>query len=135
MNPKPWFQPGPGADLRHIPYDEHGLKRESSAPCQLHCPVGTDIPSFVALAGHNRLREAIDIIRRDNPFPWTCGLVCPAFCENWCQRRYLDRPVAIRHLDAFVAKTAMEKPDGTRSRRRRGDTRRKLQSSVQVRQV
>jgi len=112
MNPKPCFQPGPGADSKHIAYDEDGLKRESSAPCQLHCPTGTDIPSFVTLAGHGRIREAIDIIRRDNPFPWTCGLVCPGFCENWCQRRYLDKAVAIRHLDAFIAKTAMEQPEG-----------------------
>lgn len=112
MNPKPCFQPGPGADSEHIAYDEDGLKRESSAPCQLHCPTGTDIPSFVTLAGHGRIQEAIDVIRQDNPFPWTCGLVCPGFCESWCQRRHLDKAVAIRHLDAFVAKTAMEQLGG-----------------------
>lgn len=112
MSQKPYFQPGPGADTRLIAYAEDGLKRQSSAPCQLHCPAGTDIPSFVTLAGHGRLREAIDMIRQDNPFPWTCGLVCPAFCETWCQRRYLDKPVAIRHLDAFIAKAAMEKLGG-----------------------
>jgi NADH-quinone oxidoreductase subunit F len=112
MKQKPCFQPGPGADPKHVAYDENGLKRESSAPCQLHCPAGTDIPSFVTLTGHGRIREAIDIIRQDNPFPWTCGHVCPGFCESWCQRRYLDKAVAIRHLDAYVAKTAVEQLGG-----------------------
>jgi NADPH-dependent glutamate synthase beta subunit-like oxidoreductase len=103
MNPRPFFHPGAGADAKDIAYGEDGLKRESSAPCQLNCPAGTDVPSFVTLAGHGRFAEALDIIRQDNPFPWVCGLVCPGFCENWCQRRYLDKPIAIRHLEALVA--------------------------------
>ena len=69
------FTPGPRADKSRIVYDEDGLKRESSAPCQINCPAGIDIPSFIALIGHGRYEEAVDIIRRDNPFPWVCGLI------------------------------------------------------------
>ena len=32
------FPPGPAADRTRIVYDSDGLKRESSAPCQLNCP-------------------------------------------------------------------------------------------------
>ncbi|MEI6133455.1 MAG: hypothetical protein WCP72_00655 [Desulfomonile sp.] len=39
------FPPGLGADPDYVVYEEDGLKRESSAPCQLNCPAGIDIPS------------------------------------------------------------------------------------------
>ncbi|MBP8646641.1 MAG: FAD-dependent oxidoreductase [Syntrophobacteraceae bacterium] len=90
-------------------YDTDGLKRESSAPCQLHCPAGIDVPSYVALVGHGRYEEAVEIIRQDNPFPWVCGLVCPNPCESWCQRRHLDKPIAIKDIKGFVGRVIWEK--------------------------
>lgn len=101
------FTPGPRADKSRIVYDEDGLKRESSAPCQINCPAGIDIPSFIALIGHGRCEEAVDIIRRDNPFPWVCGLICPNPCESWCQRRHLDKALCIKDLKGTAAKMAM----------------------------
>ena len=101
------FPPGPAADKTRIVYDEDGLKRESSAPCQLNCPAGIDVPSYIALIGQGRYDEAIEVIREDNPFPWVCGLVCPNPCESWCQRRYLDKALCIKDLKAVAAKMAM----------------------------
>lgn len=75
----------------------------SAAPCQLACPAGIDVPSYVALIGHGRYREAVDLIRKDNPFPWVCGLVCPHPCEQACVRGFQDKPIAIRSLKAFAA--------------------------------
>ncbi|MEW6140760.1 MAG: FAD-dependent oxidoreductase [Thermodesulfobacteriota bacterium] len=115
MKAQPLFPPGPGADKDHLVYAEDGLKRESSAPCQLNCPAGIDIPSFIALIGHGKFDEAVEVIRRDNPFPWACGLICPNPCESWCQRRYLDKPLGIRHLKAVAAKYAVEKGEGYRN--------------------
>src|SRR6056297_1501168 len=46
------------------------------APCQMACPAGIDIPSYVTLIAQGRYAEAIEVIRKDNPFPWTCGLIC-----------------------------------------------------------
>jgi NADH-quinone oxidoreductase subunit F len=109
----PMFPPGPGADQSRIVYDEEdGLKRESSAPCQLNCPAGIDVPSYVAMIGLGRYEEAIEIIRQDNPFPWVCGLVCPNPCESWCQRRYLDKPLCIKDLKGLAAKMVMDKGRG-----------------------
>ena len=106
------FPPGPGADPLHIVYEEDGLKRESSAPCQLNCPAGIDIPSYIALIGRGEYDKAIAIIRNDNPFPWVCGLICPNPCEQWCQRRYLDKALCIKDLKGLAARMVMEKGTG-----------------------
>ncbi len=104
MSPKNICPPGPGADKEHSVYAEDGLKRESSAPCQLNCPAGIDVPSYIALIGQGKYQEAIDVIREDNPFPWVCGLICPNPCESWCQRRYVDKALCIKDLEGLAAK-------------------------------
>ncbi|MFA5110821.1 MAG: FAD-dependent oxidoreductase [Desulfobaccales bacterium] len=73
------------------------------APCHLACPVGIDIPSYIALVGQGRFLEALEVIRQDNPFPWVCGLVCPHPCARTCVRGHLDEPLNIKSLEAFVA--------------------------------
>ncbi len=112
MPKSPLFSPGPAAEKGKIVYDEDGLKRESSAPCQLNCPAGIDVPSYVALIALGRYEEAIEVIRRDNPFPWVCGLVCTNPCESWCQRRHLDKAVCIKDLKSLAARMVMEDGPG-----------------------
>jgi NADH-quinone oxidoreductase subunit F len=106
------FVPGPAADKTHIVYNADGLKRESSAPCQIHCPAGIDIPSFIALIGQERFDEAVSVIRQDNPFPWVCGLICPNPCEAWCQRRHLDKALCIKDLKAIASKLVVDEYTG-----------------------
>ncbi len=77
------------------------------APCQTACPAGIDVPSYVTLIGMGRDAEAIDVIRRDNPFPWVCGLVCTRPCEFMCVRARIDTPISIKFLKAFAAEKAM----------------------------
>jgi NADPH-dependent glutamate synthase beta subunit-like oxidoreductase len=77
------------------------------APCQMACPAGIDVPTYVTLIGQGRDAEAIDVIRRDNPFPWVCGLVCTRPCEFMCVRGRIDTPVSIKFLKAFAAERAM----------------------------
>jgi NADH-quinone oxidoreductase subunit F len=81
------------------------------APCQAACPAGIDVPSYVALIAHGRYREAVNLIREDNPFPWVCGLVCPHPCESSCVKGYQDAPIAIRALKGFVASTVEKMED------------------------
>ncbi|MGO8877928.1 MAG: FAD-dependent oxidoreductase [Desulfomonilaceae bacterium] len=106
------FTPGPGADPDRVVYEEDGLKSETSAPCQLNCPAGIDIPSYISLVGIGEYVRAIELIRQDNPFPWVCGLVCPNPCEHWCQRRYLDKALCIKDLKGLAARMVMEKGKG-----------------------
>ncbi|MCG6909052.1 MAG: FAD-dependent oxidoreductase [Deltaproteobacteria bacterium] len=77
------------------------------APCQMACPAGIDVPTYVTLIGMGRDAEAIEVIRRDNPFPWVCGLVCTRPCEFMCVRGRIDKPVSIKFLKAFAAERAL----------------------------
>ena len=77
------------------------------APCQMACPAGIDIPTYVALIGQGKDAEAIKVIREDNPFPWVCGLVCTRPCEFMCVRGRIDTPISIKFLKAFAAERAM----------------------------
>ena len=86
-----------GSSLRYYREQwERHVRREScpeglclerrAAPCHGTCPANIDIPSFMAHLGHGDYRSTIEVIRRDNPLPLTCGLVCPAPCESACVR-------------------------------------------------
>jgi NADPH-dependent glutamate synthase beta subunit-like oxidoreductase len=77
------------------------------APCQMACPAGIDVPTYVSLIGLGKDAEAIEVIRRDNPFPWVCGLVCTRPCEFMCVRGRIDTPVSIKFLKAFAAERAL----------------------------
>jgi len=81
--------------------------RLAPAPCQMTCPAGIDVPTYVSLIGEGRDAEAIEVIRQDNPFPWVCGLVCTRPCEFMCVRGRIDTPVSIKFLKAFAAERAL----------------------------
>ncbi|MBE0479930.1 MAG: FAD-dependent oxidoreductase [Dehalococcoidia bacterium] len=73
------------------------------SPCQHTCPVGIDIPRYVAHIAAGEYLEAVETIRERNPFPAICGRICHHPCEIRCRRGELDEPVAIRSLKRFVA--------------------------------
>lgn len=80
------------------------------APCIEGCPVGVDIREFVRLVGEEKFEEAAGIIERDNSLPAICGRVCPQEdqCEGACVLSRKYTPVAIGHLERFVADYARE---------------------------
>ena len=103
-----------GSSLRYYRAQwERHVRREScpeglclehnAAPCHRTCPANIDIPSFLAHLGHGDYRSTIEVIRRDNPLPLTCGLVCPAPCESACVRGSGNGPVFIRPMKAKAA--------------------------------
>ncbi len=73
------------------------------SPCQHTCPVGIDIPRYVAQIGSGDYLASVETIRERNPFPAICGRICHHPCENRCRRGELDEPVAIRALKRFAA--------------------------------
>ncbi|MBF0241471.1 MAG: FAD-dependent oxidoreductase [Desulfamplus sp.] len=81
--------------------------RLAPSPCQMACPAGIDIPTYLSLIGEGKDAEAIEVIRHDNPLPWVCGLVCTRPCELMCVRARIDTPVSIKFLKAFAAEKAM----------------------------
>ena len=53
-----------------------------SVPCVELCPAHVDVPGYISLVGEERYDDAIRLIRKDNPFPSVCGLVCEHPCET-----------------------------------------------------
>jgi NADH-quinone oxidoreductase subunit F len=72
------------------------------APCLSACPVGVDVPGFVALVGDKRYAEALKLHRDKNPFASVCARVCFHTCEDKCRRASLDEPVSIRGVKRFM---------------------------------
>ena len=72
-------------------------------PCVALCPAHVDIPGYVALVEEGRYADAIRLIRKDNPFPTTCGFICEHPCEARCRRNMVDDAVNIRGLKRFAA--------------------------------
>jgi NADH-quinone oxidoreductase subunit F len=73
------------------------------SPCQNACPAGINIPGYIALISVGRIRDAYNLIRRDNPFPAVCGRVCTHPCESKCRRGQMDEPIAIADLKRYAA--------------------------------
>ena len=78
------------------------------SPCQNACPAGINVPGYVALVAAGRLRDAYNLIRKENPFPAVCGRVCTHECESKCRRGQLDEPVSIADLKRYVADYALK---------------------------
>src|SRR5699024_4300267 len=79
-------------------------------PCVAQCPAGVDIPGYVALVKEGRYADAVRLIRKDNPLPAVCGLICEHPCETRCRRTMMDDPINIRGLKRFAVEHAGEVP-------------------------
>ena len=75
-------------------------------PCVALCPAGVDIPGYIALIRAGRCADAVRLIRKDNPFPTACGLICEHPCEARCRRNMLDAAVNIRGLKRYAVDNA-----------------------------
>ena len=73
------------------------------SPCQHTCPVGINVPRYVAQIAAGDYEGAVTTIRERNPFPSICGRICHHPCETRCRRGELDAPVSIRLLKRFAA--------------------------------
>ena len=75
-------------------------------PCVALCPAGVDIPGYIALIREGRCADAVRLIRKDNPFPTACALICEHPCEARCRRNMLDSSVNIRGLKRYAVDNA-----------------------------
>jgi NADPH-dependent glutamate synthase beta subunit-like oxidoreductase len=83
---------------------------KAPVPCVAMCPANVDIPGYIALINAGRNEEAIELIRKDNPFPVTCAYICEHPCESRCRRRMLDDAVNIRGLKRYAVDHAGDVP-------------------------
>lgn len=74
-----------------------------TSPCKTQCPAHIGIQGYIKLAAQGRYKEALELIKHDNPFPAVCGRICPRKCESVCTRGDIDEPVAIDEIKKFIA--------------------------------
>lgn len=90
-------------------YEEHVRQGKCTCqysqpvPCVALCPAHVDIPGYIALVKEGRYADAIRLIRKDNPFPTTCGFICEHPCEARCRRNMVDDAINIRGLKRVAA--------------------------------
>ena len=94
--------------IEHIEHGRCTCTYNQPVPCVSLCPAHVDIPGYVALVGEGRYADAIRLIRKDNPFPTTCGFICEHPCEARCRRNMMDDAVNIRGLKRVAADFAGE---------------------------
>jgi len=79
---------------------------EQPVPCVSMCPAHVDIPGYIALVEAGRYADAVRLIRKDNPFPSACGLICEHPCEARCRRNMMDDAINIRGMKRFACEKA-----------------------------
>lgn len=88
--------------VEHIINDRCICNLEQPVPCVSLCPAGVDIPGYIALISEARYADAVRLIRKDNPFPTACALICEHPCEARCRRNMIDDSVNIRGLKRYA---------------------------------
>lgn len=117
-------KPIPEEEERQLPYDndwgpdkwnvEYHLNREDvvdtgTAPCKTNCPAHIAIQGYIKLAAQGKYTEALELIKKDNPFPAVCGRICNRRCESACTRGDIDEPIAIDEIKKFIAEQDLNK--------------------------
>ncbi len=74
-----------------------------TSPCKTACPAHIAVQGYLKLAAQGKYREALQLIKRENPFPAVCGRICNRRCEDACTRGTVDQAVAIDEVKRFIA--------------------------------
>jgi len=74
-----------------------------TAPCKTACPAHIAVQGYLKMAAQGRYRDALALIKKENPFPAVCGRVCNRRCEDACTRGTVDQAVAIDEVKKFIA--------------------------------
>lgn len=98
---------------KHWQYDfltnrDNVVPETGTAPCKTNCPAHVAVQGYIKMAGEGRYGEALELIKKENPFPAVCGRVCGRFCEEECTRGEIDDPIAIDEIKRFVAELELE---------------------------
>lgn len=85
-------------------------------PCQASCPSGHDIRGWLSIVrgldkpvGDTDWQEyAFRRMTKSNPFPSVMGRVCPAPCEDGCNRNELEEAIGINAVEQYVGDWALK---------------------------
>ncbi|MGB2824915.1 MAG: NADH-quinone oxidoreductase subunit NuoF, partial [Phycisphaerae bacterium] len=89
----------------------HACDALVTTTCSSACPAHVNIPEYIGCIAEGRFADALEVIRRRNPFPSVCGRACDHPCETFCRRGDVDHPVSVRHLKRFISDREKVAPD------------------------
>ena len=82
-----------------------------TSPCKANCPAHIAVQGYLRMAAQGRYREALELIKKENPLPAVCGNICNRRCESACTRRALDEAVAVDDVKKFLAYRELKEED------------------------
>lgn len=95
----PWTK-----DKWNLNYRHRQIVEESgTSPCKTNCPAHIAVQGYIKMASQGRYKEALELIKKENPLPAICGRICPRKCESACTRGDIDAPLAIDEIKKFIA--------------------------------
>ena len=101
----PWDKKSYNIDYRTTRTD---TMPSGTAPCKAECPAHVPVQGYIKLAAQGRYTEALELIKKENPFPAVCGRICNKACEDACTRGSIDDPIAIDDIKKFIAEQDMK---------------------------
>ncbi|HEX7438628.1 MAG TPA: NADPH-dependent glutamate synthase [Caldimonas sp.] len=106
-----------GYTKSHAGFEAERCLRCQDPVCVGGCPVNVPIPEFIHAVATGDMAGAAKILRSANPLPAICGRVCPqeSQCEADCSMSTRFTPVAIGHLERFVADWERTQPPTVRA--------------------
>ena len=96
----PWDRKSYNVDYRTNRSD---VMESGTSPCKAVCPAHIPVQGYIKLASEGRYTEALELIKKENPFPAVCGRICNKACEEACSRGIVDSSVAIDDIKKFIA--------------------------------
>lgn len=93
-----------GKDKWNVDYRNRKVVTETgTSPCKSECPAHIAVQGYIKMASQGRYKEALELIKKENPFPAVCGRICPRKCESACTRAGIDEPLAVDEVKKFLA--------------------------------
>ena len=83
--------------------NRENVVESGTSPCKTACPAHIAVQGYIKLASQGKYKDALELIKKENPFPAICGRICPRKCESECTRGDLDSPIAIDEIKKFIA--------------------------------
>ena len=93
-------------------YESHVARRQcaegtmQTVPCETNCPAHVNVPGYISLVAAGDCAGAVAMVRKDNPWPTACALICEHPCEARCRRMLIDAPLNIRGIKKYAVDNA-----------------------------